>query len=92
VAKGYSPYLSRIDKTVSSDIVSFLRKIDPRLIAAPAGQYKLGQIKDFGSIANESQIQGVPLSRVNAGTSDQRDAAVESFAAIAQRIVELTEG
>jgi cellulose biosynthesis protein BcsQ len=91
VASGYSKYMSQIEKHIASDVVKVLRKIDPRLASTSLSQNKLGQIKDFGTLANESQIQGVPLMKANAGTPDQKWQAQLAFESIARKIIALTE-
>ncbi len=91
VASGYSRYMSQIEKHIASDVVRVLRKIDPKLASTSLSQNKLGQIKDFGTLANESQIQGVPLMQANAGTPDQRREAQQAFESIAGKIIALTE-
>jgi cellulose biosynthesis protein BcsQ len=91
VASGYSRYMSQIEKHIASDIVKVLRKIDPKLASTSLSQNRLGQIKDFGTLANESQIQGVPLMHANAGTPDQRLQAQWEFEHIANKIIALTE-
>lgn len=91
VASGYSRYIYQIEKHIASDVVKVLRKIDKRLASTSLSQNKLGLIKDFGTLANESQAQGVPLKSVNAGTPEQRRHAREAFESIANKIVALTE-
>jgi len=91
VASGYSRYMSQIEKHIASDVVKVLRKIDPKLASTSLSQNKLGQIKDFGTLANESQIQGVPLMQANAGTPEQRRQAQLAFEIIARKIIALTE-
>jgi len=86
VAAGYTRYLSQIEKHANSDIATVLRRIDPEL--APASMStRLGQVKDFGTIANASQKQGVPMHEVNAGTQSQRQEAYAAFMAIAKKIL-----
>jgi cellulose biosynthesis protein BcsQ len=91
VSSGYSRYMSQIEKHIASDVVKVLRKIDPKLASTSLSQNKLGQIKDFGTLANESQVQGRPLMLASAGTPDQRHQAQVAFEAIARKIVALTE-
>jgi cellulose biosynthesis protein BcsQ len=86
VAAGYTRYLSQIEKHVNSDIVTVLRRID-RGLAPVSVSARLGQIKDFGTIANASQRQGVPMHEVNAGTQSQKQEAYEAFMAIAKKIL-----
>jgi cellulose biosynthesis protein BcsQ len=91
VSSGYSRYMSQIEKHIASDVVKVLRKIDPKLASKSLSQNKLGQIKDFGTLANESQIQGVPLMQANAGTPEQRHQAEVAFEGIARKIVALAD-
>jgi len=91
VASGYSRYMSQIEKHIASDVVRVLRKIDPKLASKSLSQNKLGQIKDFGTLANESQVQGVPLMHANAGTPEQRRQAQLAFESIGRKIIALTE-
>src|SRR5260370_3270515 len=91
VASGYSRYMSQIEKHIASDVVKVLRKIDPKLASTSLSQNKLGQIKDFGPLSNESQIKGVPLMQPNAGTPEQRRQAQLAFESIAGKIIALTE-
>jgi cellulose biosynthesis protein BcsQ len=91
VARGYSKYMSQIEKHIASDVVRVLRKIDPKLASTSLSQNKLGQIKDFGTLANESQIQGVPLMLANAGTPEQKRQARLAFETIAGKIIALTD-
>src|SRR5439155_2003950 len=91
VASGYSKYMAAIEKHIASDVVRVLHKIDPALASKSMSQNKLGQIKDFGTLANESQIQGVPLMEAHAGTPEQRRQAQLAFEAIAKKIILLTK-
>jgi hypothetical protein len=83
--------MSQIEKHIASDVVRVLRKIDPKLASTSLSQNKLGQIKDFGTLANESQIQGVPLMLANAGTPEQKRQARLAFETIAGKIIALTD-
>jgi cellulose biosynthesis protein BcsQ len=91
VSSGYYRYISRIEKHVASDIVRVLRKIDPKLASSSMSQNKLGQIKDFGSLANESQLQGVPFMDPTVGTPEQRHVAGSAFQGIAEKILAFTK-
>lgn len=88
VSQAYASYLAKIERRIVSDLITPLRKIDPKLASPSLEENKLGQIKDFSSIANASQVQGVPMSEVEAGTPDQRHEAHSAFMHIAKRIVE----
>ncbi|HEX5481860.1 MAG TPA: AAA family ATPase [Terriglobia bacterium] len=90
VASGAASYLPEIEKHIMSDIVNVLRKMDPQLAPGSMKDIRLGQVKDFGGIANTSQVQGVPIKDVNAGTAAQRSEAENIFASIAKRIVTIS--
>ncbi len=92
VSKGYAAYLPRIEKSIRSDLVSVLRNVDKRLVSSNLGQHKLGEVKEFGSIANASQATGVPMKDVSAGTAQQRADAAKTFLAIAQNIISRAAG
>ncbi len=86
-ASDYSRYLPRMDRSIGSDVVEVLRGIDSSLVPQSATGNQLGQIKDFGSLASASQMQGVPIKDVTTGTPDQRAGAANAFAQIAEEIV-----
>jgi cellulose biosynthesis protein BcsQ len=91
VSQGYSSFLPRIERHISSDIVNVLRGIDVSLASSSMALNKLGLIKDFGTLANAAQTQGEPIYDVNAGTPVQRQEAKDAFVGIARRIIERTE-
>jgi cellulose biosynthesis protein BcsQ len=89
-SSSYAPYFSKIERTINSEIVSFFKKDDPDLIARPMREHKIGEIKDFGTLASAGQTEGLPLWEVSAGSPDQRSSAYEAFNSIANKIVALT--
>ncbi|MEQ8407557.1 MAG: ParA family protein [Gammaproteobacteria bacterium] len=86
VAKQHSGFLQRIQKEVQSQIVVLLRKIDPNLAKGRISEFKLGEIKDYGSLVSDSQQHGVSIGAATIGTPEQRGHASTSFAAIATSI------
>lgn len=86
-----SNYVSRIEKTVFSDVVSILRKIDPALAPKSMAGTKLGEVKDFSSLVQLSQGKGVPISEVPGGQQYQKEQAKQAFDAIANSIIKKTE-
>jgi cellulose biosynthesis protein BcsQ len=90
VASGYAKYLPRIEKSIKNDVVTVLRQIDQNLAPIAMAQHKLGEAKDFASIANASQAEGVPMKDVLVGTPNQRQDAERCFLSIARAIVART--
>jgi cellulose biosynthesis protein BcsQ len=90
-ASDYSKYLPRIDKSIGSDVVAVLRRANAALVPESSTGNELGQVKDFGSLAAASQIEGVPIKDVSTGTQAQRTEAAQAFAEIAQKIVQQTK-
>ena len=90
VVSGQSDYLLQIEKHVFSDVVSVLRKLGDELAVGTMSQFKLGQIKDFNSLAPASQREGVPFKDVKGGDTNQAHEAQNAFLAIAEKIVART--
>ena len=88
MAQAPSFYLRTVQKQLFSDVVSVLKQIDPALAPQSVSSSKLGQVKDFGSIVQIAQSEGVPLENTTEGSSDQAAQAGEAFRQIAARIVE----
>ncbi len=86
IAQQHSHYLSKIEKDIHSQVVAILRKVDPELAQGTMAQFKLGEIKHFGSLMPASQREGVPLYSVSAGTPDQRATAKQSLTALAKKV------
>jgi cellulose biosynthesis protein BcsQ len=84
---GYSELLPRIEKSVKEDVLTVLQRVDTELVLSAKSPLKLAEIKDFGSLANRAQQQGVALWRANAGTGDQRAGAERVFQKFAKVIV-----
>jgi cellulose biosynthesis protein BcsQ len=89
-AGDYAKYLPRIEKAVGSDVVAVLMRADRDLVPGSVTGNELGQIKDFGTLANASQNRGVPMKDVNTGTGDQRAEAERVFREIALKIIKHT--
>jgi cellulose biosynthesis protein BcsQ len=86
IAQQHSHYLSRIEKEVHSQIVAILRKVDPELARGSLTQFKLGEIKDYGSLVPASQRTGLPFYSVDAGTPAQRDNAKLALMSLARKV------
>jgi len=89
-ATSYRAFIPRIERGITSDVVNVLRELDKSLAPLSSTQYKLGQIKDFGRLAPQAQLQGVPIWKV--GNANESDNAWEVFKALAEKIIERTNG
>jgi cellulose biosynthesis protein BcsQ len=87
VSQGYATLLPRIEKHISSDLVSVLRRVDPDLASDSMAFNKIGLIKDFGSLANAAQATGTAIFDADAGTPEQRADAKSAFVKIAENII-----
>jgi cellulose biosynthesis protein BcsQ len=88
-SSSYAPYLPKIERTINSEIVSYFKKDDPDLVARPMREHKIGEVKDFGTLASAGQSEGLPLWEVSAGSPAQKENAREAFNSIALKIVAL---
>ena len=90
MAQEPSRYLRQIKKRIYEDITSVLAEIDPILIPSDHADPILGQIKDFASLVQIAQREGVPLWNCSEGSREQKTAAKKAFDSIATRIIEST--
>lgn len=86
-ASNYATLFPRIERAVKEDLMAVLSALDPELVEAAVAPLVIGEIKDFGSLANDSQQQGVPMWLANAGTDEQRNAALASFTELATNVM-----
>jgi hypothetical protein len=86
VSAGHASLMSRIGRNIGSDIVNVLKAADPSL-AASTSDYKLGEVKDFGQLAVQSQVEGVPLESCTKATTVQQLKAAAIFEVIAKKII-----
>ncbi len=78
----------RIERAVQEDVLAVLMRVNPALVSAARSPLKVGEVKEFGALANASQQQGVSMAEVNAGTPEQRHWAKVAFQDLAKAIVE----
>ncbi len=83
----HAQFLARIDKEIRTQIIEVFRKSDPDLIPKGNRSFKIGEVKDFGSLVPASQKEGSPLYEVNAGSPNQREEAHKALLGIANAII-----
>jgi len=86
----YSRFLPLLERRIQADVVSLLRKIDEQLIPASAFPLRIGEVKDFSSLAAASQTEGVPMFNVTDATEAQRNEALGAFDKLAQALIKRT--
>ncbi len=91
ISGGFAAYASELEKAANSNISAVLRRLDRSLAPGTLQQQKLGQVKDFGSLAARAQDQGRPFTDVTGGAPAQKDDAMREFRSIAQKIIERTD-
>ena len=85
----HSRFMPRIERDVQSQIVAVLKGVDPSLVRGSFHRFKLGEVKNFGSLVAASQSQGVPVYDLDqAGSPEQREEARAVFMGLARRIDE----
>lgn len=87
IASQQAKFLPLIDRAVREDVIGHLKQVSKR---SPGSPIRLGEVKDFNTLVSASQIQGLPLEAVSAGTNEQRLIARSTFRGIARRIIERT--
>lgn len=87
IASAYREYARQLERHSHSDIVAVLRELDEELAPGSLSQFKLGQIKDFSTLASLAQRQGVALNDVDGGVEYLKDEARNAFDEFAKRVV-----
>ncbi len=77
----------QLERHSFSDVVAVLREIDEELAPGSLSQFKLGQIKNFSSLANLAQQQGVALGDVDGGTPYLKNEAKAACHEFAQKVI-----
>ena len=90
ISGSFAPYVASLEKAAHSDVAVVLRRIDKELASGAVGYNKLGQVKDFGSLATLAQEQGKPFRSIEGGALDQRREADAEFDRIAKLILQRT--
>jgi len=91
ISSSYQEYARQLERHSYSDVAAVLKEIDPELAPGSVSQFKLGQIKDFTSLANLAQEQGTAMAHVQGGTQYLKDEAHAAFRGFAQKIVSRIE-
>ncbi len=91
IAQEYQQYARQLEKSAFSDIVAVLREFDKNLAPGSASHFNLGQIKDFASIANLAQKQGLAMEDANGGTPYLKDQARQAFRDLASMVMARAE-
>lgn len=86
----FSSYAAKLEKAAHSDIIMVLRDIDTNLAKSSLSHNKLGQVKDFSSLAIVSQEQGKSFFSVDGAADYQKQEAKDTFLSIARNIISST--
>jgi cellulose biosynthesis protein BcsQ len=87
-AQAYERALPLIEKALRADVLTLLSRIDADLTSVARSPLRLADIKDFGSLANAAQREGVAIwNTTQAGTPDQKLEARTAFRRLAERIL-----
>ncbi len=86
-----SKYLATFQKRLYSDVITRLRDVYDDLPSSGSSLNKLGEIKDFSSLVQKSQRQGVPLWEVKGGNATNIEEARKAFSKIADTIISKTQ-
>ncbi|MCX6145617.1 MAG: AAA family ATPase, partial [Ignavibacteriales bacterium] len=85
-----SKYRARFEKALYVDVLAPLRKVDDHLAPEKVAGTKLGEVKDFATLVQQSQRQGTPLWHVYGGQAYQLAKAKEIFYSIADEVLRAT--
>ncbi len=86
-----SKYLAEFQRRLYSDVITRLKDVYDDLPSSGSSINKLGEIKDFASLVQKSQRQGVPLWKVTGGNATNIQQAQTAFFKIADAIIKKTK-
>jgi cellulose biosynthesis protein BcsQ len=89
-ASQYSRFLPLLERRIQSDVVTVLRRISPDLVPKAAFPLRIGDVKDYASLATASQVEGVPIFDASVGTDSQKADANATFANLAAALIKRT--
>ena len=92
ISSGYRHYARQLDRHSHSDVAAVLQDVDEELALGSLSQFKLGQIKDFVTLANLAQQQGTAISHVKGGADYQKEEAETAFEEFAKKVIARIEG
>jgi cellulose biosynthesis protein BcsQ len=87
----YARFIPMLEKRIQADVVAVLKEIDEELVPAAAYPLRIGEVKDFGSLVNSSQTEGVPIFKVKDASDAQRSEALVAFTALANVFIKRTD-
>lgn len=87
MANEFKSYIPRIEKNLNTEVIARLIEIDPRLVLGGLNTMKLGEVKNFGSLASKAQRIGDAMWRIYDGVEYQKIEAKTAFTTIAKRII-----
>lgn len=80
-------YQARFEKRLLPDLLTPLKKIDPTLAPSTASESRLINVRDFSTLVQQSQEQGVPLWKVFGGQPYQLEEAESAFSRLADEVI-----
>jgi len=80
-------YLRQIKRRMYENVASVMRELDPSLAPDPSIDPIVGQVKDFASLVQTAQREGVSLWQCSNPYAGQKDAARQAFKEIATRLI-----
>ncbi len=86
----HQQYYAKFERHIRADIINPLNNIDPELISPIDSDAKLGEVKDFSTLVQQAQFEGVPLWNVSDAAAYLACQAEEVFKKIAEKIVKKT--
>jgi cellulose biosynthesis protein BcsQ len=90
MARPAAKYRARFEKRLPPDLLTPLRAIEARLAPATSSSARLGEVKNFTSLVQQSLEQRVPLWRVFGGATYQLEDARDMFSEAAEQVVKRT--
>lgn len=88
MARASAKYQAKFERRIKPDLINPLRRIDDNYAPPTASSSRLGEIKNFSTLVQMGQEQGVPLWEVYGGPPYQLQEAKQAFTDLANKVIE----
>jgi hypothetical protein len=86
MSQSYAKFIPEIEKSLKADLITVLERVDPELVTGVGAQLRIGEVKDFGSMASDSQRLGIAIWESKFGNELVRRDARNSFMTFASAV------
>jgi len=81
-------YFSALKRRMIDDVTAVLADVDSTLVPIPSKDFLIGEVKDYASLVQTAQREGVPIWDCSSTDARQKDLAQVAFKKIAENLID----